>query len=153
MLVGARSNYAAGRDWPLLSFMARWKDENNTPVVGFIVQTIIALALIVFGAVEKDGFSTMVEFTSPVVWFFFMLSGIALFVLRRKDAAAPRPFRVPLYPLLPAIFVATCAYLFYSSVTYARSQNAGYVALSVMGAGVVVWLLVRFRSGNSSAST
>ena len=146
MLVGARSNYAVGKDWPLLSFMARWRDEKNTPVVGFVLQTVIALALIVFGALEKDGFSTMVEFTSPVFWFFFMLSGIALFVLRSRDPATPRPFRVPLYPFLPGIFVATCAYLFYSSVSYARSQNAGYVALVLMGAGVAVWLLLRSRT-------
>jgi basic amino acid/polyamine antiporter, APA family len=143
MLVGARSNYAAGSDWPRLAFIARWRDERNTPVAGFVIQTIIALALIAFGALEKDGFSTMVEFTSPVFWFFFMLSGIALFVLRRKDPTALRPFKAPLYPFLPAIFVATCAYLFYSSVTYARSQNAGYVALSLMAAGLVVWLIVR----------
>jgi basic amino acid/polyamine antiporter, APA family len=153
MLVGARSNYAAGKDWMLLSFMARWRDENNTPVVGFLLQTVIALALIVFGAFEKDGFSTMVEFTSPVFWFFFMLSGIALFVLRSRDTQTPRPFRVPLYPVVPAIFVVTCAYLFYSSVSYARSQNAGYVALVVMATGLVVWLIVRSRGEGAGAAT
>ena len=146
MLVGARSNYAAARDWPILGFMARWRDKDNVPFVGFVIQTVIALALVAFGALEKDGFSTMVEFTSPVFWFFFMLSGIALFVLRIKDPGALRPFRVPLYPVVPAIFVATCAYLFYSSVTYARSQNAGYVALVVMASGLAVWLFVRARS-------
>ena len=46
--------------------------------------------------------------------FFFMLSGIALLVLRRRDPQVVRPFRVPLYPVLPLIFVATCAYLLYS---------------------------------------
>jgi len=146
MLVGARSNYATGQDWPLLAFMARWRDKDNVPFVGFVIQTIIALALIAFGALEKDGFSTMVQFTAPVFWFFFMLSGVALFVLRRRDPGTFRPFRAPLYPIVPAIFVATCAYLFYSSVTYARSQNAGYVALIVMASGLVVWLIVRSKT-------
>ena len=101
MIVGARTNYAVARDWPVFAFMGSWQGERNTPAVGFIVQAAIALALIVFGAMEKDGFSTMVEFTAPVFWFFFMLSGIALFVLRRSEPADPRPFRVPLYPVLP----------------------------------------------------
>jgi amino acid transporter len=143
MLVGARTNYSVARDWSVFGFMGRWQGERNTPVAGFIVQGVIALALIFFGALEKDGFSTMVEFTAPVFWFFFMLSGIALFVLRRKDPAASRPFRVPLYPLVPLVFVLTCAYLLYSSIMHAQSQNAGWVALAVMASGVVVWAAIR----------
>jgi amino acid transporter len=143
MIVGARSNYAVARDWPIFSFMAQWHGDRNTPAIGFVVQGAIALCLIAFGALEHDGFSSMVEFTAPVFWFFFMLSGIALFILRRKNPGVARPFSVPLYPLLPLVFVLTCMYLLYSSVMYARSQHASYVALGVMLSGVVVWLLIR----------
>jgi len=143
MIVGARTNYSVANDWPIFAFMAGWRGERNLPVVGFIVQAVISLALVVFGAIEKDGFTTMVEFTAPVFWFFFMLSGASLFVLRRKDRAIARPFKVPLYPVLPAIFVATCAYLLYSSITYAQSQHAGYVAIAVVAVGAVVLLVMR----------
>jgi APA family basic amino acid/polyamine antiporter len=81
-----------------------------------------------------------------VFWFFFMLSGISLFVLRRKHPSMPRPFSVPLFPVLPAIFVCTCAYLLYSSVTYAQSQNAGYVAIAVVAIGAVVLLVIRLTA-------
>ncbi len=145
MLVGARTNYSVAHDWPVFRFMGGWRGERSAPVAGFLVQAAIALALIFFGALEKDGFSTMVEFTAPVFWFFFMLAGIAVFVLRRKDPNAHRPFRVPLYPILPGIFVITCAYLFYSSITYAQSQNAAWVALAVMASGVAVWLVIRVK--------
>lgn len=150
MIVGARSNYSVAQDWSALRFMGRWQGERHAPMVGFIVQAAIAFALIVFGALEKDGFSTMVEFTAPVFWFFFMLSGIALLVLRRRDPERPRPFRVPWYPLLPLVFVATCAYLLYSSITYAQSQNAGYVALVVMLSGALVLLALRVRNLKAS---
>jgi hypothetical protein len=43
------------------------------------------------------------------------------------------------------IFVATCAYLLYSSIMHAQSQNAAYVALGVMLSGAVVWGVVRRR--------
>lgn len=148
MIVGARSNYSVAQDWPVLRFMGKWQGQRHAPTVGFIVQAVIALALILFGALEKHGFSTMVEFTAPVFWFFFMLSGIALLVLRRRDPQRPRPFRVPLYPVLPLIFVVTCAYLLYSSITYAQSQNATYVALAVMISGGVVLLALRLRGLN-----
>lgn len=147
MIVGARTNYAVAHDWPVLAFMGQWRGDRNTPVTGFIVQAAIALALIVFGAFEKDGFATLVEFTAPVFWFFFMLSGIALFVLRRKEPATVRPFRVPLYPVLPLIFVATCAYLLYSSVRHAQSQHAAYIALGVMLSGAIVWAVLGKKGG------
>jgi len=151
MLVGARSNYSVAQDWKTLRFMGRWQGETQAPAVGFVVQAAIALGLVVFGALERDGFRTMVEFTAPVFWFFFMLSGIALLVLRWRDPERPRPFRVPLYPVLPLIFIAMCAYLLYSSIMYAQSKNAGYVALVVMISGAAVLLAMRLRDSRSRA--
>jgi basic amino acid/polyamine antiporter, APA family len=145
MLAGARSNYSVARDWPALAFMSRWQGKRGTPSMGFIVQAAIALTLIGFGALEKDGFSAMVEFTAPVFWLFFMLSGIALFVLRRREPTAPRPFRVPLYPVLPIAFVLSCAYVLYSSIMHAQSQRATYIAFAVMLSGAFTLLLIRRR--------
>ncbi|HKO66178.1 MAG TPA: amino acid permease [Burkholderiaceae bacterium] len=143
MIVGARTNYALGRDWAQLSFMSRWQGTRNVPLVAFLVQGVIALALVAFGALQKDGFSAMVEFTAPVFWFFFLLTGVALFVLRLREPLIARPFKVPLYPILPIVFIATCGYLFYSSVTYAQSKQAVNIALYVMLTGLVVWALLR----------
>jgi APA family basic amino acid/polyamine antiporter len=145
MIVGARLNFSLARDWPVFGFMGRWHAERSTPVTGFLVQGAITLALVFFGSLEKNGFSALVEFSAPVFWFFFMLSGVALFVLRQRDPGTPRPFRVPLYPVLPIIFVCTCAYLFYSSIRHAQSENASYIALAVMASGALVWGVIRRR--------
>jgi len=145
MIAGARSNYSVAHDWSALGFMGQWQGQRSTPAMGFIVQTGIALALIFFGALEKDGFSAMVEFTAPVFWLFFMLSGVALFILRRRDPAALRPFRVPLYPVLPIAFVLSCAYVLYSSIVHAQTEHATYVAFAVMLSGAFALLLLRRR--------
>jgi amino acid transporter len=145
MIAGARTNYSVAHDWAALGFMGRWQGRRSTPAMGFIVQAGIALALIAFGALEQDGFAAMVEFTAPVFWLFFMLSGIALFILRRRDPTIVRPFRVPLYPLLPIAFVLSCAYVFYSSVVHAQSQHATYVAFAVMVSGAFALLVIRKR--------
>jgi amino acid transporter len=146
MIVGARNNFALGKDWPILSFMSRWHGERNAPVVALLVQAGVALLLVALAAVEK-GVATMVEFTAPVFWGFLVLVGIGFFILRFRYAHVARPFKVPLYPILPIAFIATCGYLFYSSVTYAQSQNAVKWSFYVMGVGLVAWVIARLKKG------
>jgi amino acid transporter len=138
MIVGARSNYALGRDWPLLGFLGRWDEASGSPRTAMLVQGAIALALVVFGAFQNAGFKGLVEYSLPVFWGFFMLTGIALFILRVKEREAPRPFRVPGYPVVPGIFVLTCAYLLYSSLAYHRTH--ALVGLGVLAVGAAVML-------------
>lgn len=137
MIVGARTNYALGRDWRALRMLGNWHADRGSPVAAYCVQSGLSLILVVFGIWQTDGFEVMVEFTAPVFWFFLFLVGLSLFVLRVKDPATERPFKVPLYPLTPVLFCLTCAYLTYSSVTYAASKNAVHISLIVMGIGVV----------------
>lgn len=144
MIVGARTNYALGRDWPALRFMGNWHAERGSPVAAYLVQSILSLALVGLGVWQTDGFEVMVEFTAPVFWAFLFLVGISLFVMRVKDPKTERPFKVPLYPLTPIIFCLTCAYLTYSSVTYAISKGAVYISLLVMAVGVVALAITHF---------
>jgi amino acid transporter len=144
MIVGARTNYAMARDWPALRFMGGWHSARGTPIAAHLVQAAIALALVGFGALQHDGFEAMVEFTAPVFWSFLLLVGIALFVLRARDAQAERPFRVPLFPLTPVVFCLACAWLAYSSIAYAASRDAVHVSLIVMAIGGVALLVTRF---------
>lgn len=144
MIVGARTNYALGRDWPALRFMGNWHAERGSPVAAYWVQSILSLALVGLGVWQTDGFEVMVEFTAPVFWAFLFLVGISLFVMRAKDPQAERPFKVPLYPLTPILFCLTCGYLTYSSVTYAMSKGAVYISLLVMAVGVVALVITHF---------
>jgi len=137
MIVGSRTNYAVGRDWPLLSRLGRWDERRGTPVTALVWQTVAALVLVAVGAVAGGGFKSMVEFTAPVFWFFFLLSGISLFVLRVREPDVPRPFRVPLYPLLPIVFCLVCAYMLWASLSYVYSQELGGLNAAWIGVGVL----------------
>jgi amino acid transporter len=140
-LTAARTNYALGRDSPLFGAMGRWHPRTGSPVNALLVQGAVTLALVGLGALTRQGFQAMVEFTAPVFWLFFLLSGLSLFVLRRREPHAPRPFRVPLYPLTPAVFCATSAYLLYASLAY--TGVGALVGVAVLGAGGLALLLER----------
>ncbi len=143
MIVAARTNYAVGNDWPLLRFMSRWSADRSAPMAAFVVTGAISLGLVLMAAAHKSGIKFMVDFTAPVFWFFFMLTGIALFVLRFRYPHVMRPFKVPLFPILPMVFVGTCAFLLYRSLRFTLENQAIQIAFYVMGAGVVAWAVAR----------
>jgi len=147
IFTGARTNYALGRDVPVLGAIGRWDGARNTPRNGLLIQGAIALALVVFGA-ATNGLQTMVDYITPVFWLFFLLVGVSLFVLRAREPDAPRPFRVPLYPVTPALFCLLCVYMLWSSVSYLFQPwvTAGIgtiVGLSVLALGVPMLLVAR----------
>jgi len=144
IITGARSNYALGRDFPrVFGFMGIWNERRGVPAAGLLVQGVIALSLVVLAPLlfEEGGLEVMVAYTAPVFWFFFFLAGLSLIVLRLRDPAAERPFRVPLFPLTPLVFCAVCLYMLRSSVLYAG--NGSLVGVGVVAAGLPILLFVR----------
>ena len=158
MIVGARTGFAMGRDWRSLRKLGQWNDENSTPTVAMSIQCAAALLLVGVGTAFGGGFKAMVEFTAPVFWLFFLLSGVSLFVLRRREPDLPRPFRVPLYPLLPLLFCATCAWMLWSSLSYVYSQslgglNAAWIGVAVLASGSLLLLFLDREDGADAAKT
>ena len=145
IFVGARTNFAVGNDWKALSKLGQWQLDIGSPKQALLLQALISIGLIGLGTQEADGFSAMVEFTAPVFWGFLFLVGLSLLRLRQTDPNTTRPFKVPLYPLLPLIFCAVCAWLTYSSVTYAISQKAIHVSMWLIASGVLALLILRAR--------
>lgn len=166
MIVGARSNFAVASCWKALRPLSTWNQQVGTPIAALLLQSLIALALVVFGLLQHDGFEAMVEFTAPVFWSFLFLVGLSVFKLRRLDSPAepktsptrldpgvssqPNLYRLPLYPLTPAVFCAACAYLSYSSMTYAASKNAVHISFAVMGLGLVALFLIHLKERSTS---
>jgi len=141
IFTGVRVYHAVGRDVPALRRFGIWDPHGQKPTMALLTQGAIAMALVAFGAVSRDGFQAIVEYTAPVFWFFLFLVGVSLFRLRRLEPERERPFRVPLYPLTPAFFCATCAYLLYSSVAY--TGLGALLGVIVLVAGIPLLFLRR----------
>lgn len=141
IVVGARTTYAAAADWPVLARrLGHWNGERGIPVAGIVSQGVMGVLLIGFGTYARDGFATMIDYTSPVFWLFLTLSGFAVIALRRRRPDLPRPFRVPLYPLLPLLFCASCLFVLWSSLEYVRLGALVGVAMLASGVAVLLWL-------------
>jgi len=142
IFTGARVFYVMARDMTILRWVAIWDSRGKTPANGQVLQGAIALALIAMGAITRDGFKAMVDYTAPVFWAFMLLVGLSLFVLRWRYPERVLPYKVPLYPITPILFCLTCLYMFYASVVY--TGVAALIGLGVLVAGAPI-LLFRIR--------
>jgi len=154
LIVGARASFAAGRDWWPLRRLGNWDRERGTPGAALRAQCLMVLLLIATGSLAGDGFRAMVEFTAPVFWLFFLLSGLSLFVLRWREPTTARPFRVPWYPLTPALFCLACAGMLWASVLHVSRQTlagmpAAWVGGGLLLAGMALLMLVRRASSRA----
>ena len=143
VITGARAFHALGRDLPLLGFLARSNlaPDGAPPLAALAMQGAIALALVLFGALTRDGFQAMVDFTAPVFWSFLLLVSLSLFLFRWREPNYPRPFRVPLYPVVPALFSLACAGLLYASLAY--TGLGALVGVGIVLAGLPLLAFVR----------
>lgn len=137
---GARAFHALGEDVPVLSFLSRADLRIEAPVAALALQGALALLLILFGSLTRDGFQAMVDFTAPVFWGFLLLVSVSLFLFRRRESEGTRPFRVPLYPVTPALFTIACACLLYASLAYTGA--GALVGLGVVLAGLPLLLFI-----------
>lgn len=144
LFTGARTNYAFGRDFHFFRFLGDWHQKSNTPTNSLLVQSAIALCLIGIGTLTREGFATMVEYTAPVFWFFFFMTGLSLILLRLKEPDVSRPFRTPLYPAVPILFCGSSLYMLQASL--AHTGLGALVGVSVLLTGLpVFWVTSKYE--------
>ncbi|NEW89796.1 amino acid permease [Rhodopseudomonas sp. WA056] len=143
IFTGARVYFAIGADLPALRKLGAWDHDGNHPRRAILIQSAVALLLVAFGAMQRDGFQAIVEYTAPAFWLFMLLIGVSYFVLRRRDPQRPL-LTWPLYPAVPGLFCAASAYLLYASLMH--TGLGALVGIGVLLAGVPLIALAQRNS-------
>lgn len=106
-LTNARVPFAAARDGLLPAPIAAVHPRLRTPWVSLLVQGAMATSLLL----AISHFQELFSLTIFSVWIFYMIAVSTVFVFRRREPEAERPYRVGGYPVVPAIFIAAAATL------------------------------------------
>jgi len=100
VLSTARITYAFGDENKKLSFLAGIHPKFFTPYRALSANLILAILYVFTGTF--DSLTDMLIFVS---WFFYGMGAWGLFILRKKYKDIHRPFKTPLYPTIPLIFI------------------------------------------------
>ena len=104
IFVGPRVYYAMARDGMFFPEAARVHPTYRTPATAIVAQAVWTTLLIVTGSG-----SALTTYTGFSILLFNGVAVAALFILRRREPDAPRPYSTWGYPVLPGLFVAVCA--------------------------------------------
>ena len=143
IITGPRVYYAMAKDGLFPAIAGRVSSKGNIPVYAMIAQSACAIAIL-FG---MKHFRDLYQYASVGLSVFALLFIGAVYVLRWRQPDLERPFRVPGYPVVPAIFMVVI--LFMTVFAFKEWPKPSMYSLGSIFAGIPVyylWLFVRGRN-------
>ena len=145
VLTSPRVYYAMAKDGLFFKRLSEVHPRFGTPAFAVIASSGWSAVLAASGTFEQ--LLTYVVFTS---WIFYALAAACVFVYRKREPNAERPYRVVGYPFTPLIFLVTAGALVANAMV-AQPRRAA-IGLGIVLLGAPVYLIWR-RGTASSAST
>jgi amino acid transporter len=142
-LLGApRIFYAAAEDGLFFRTLGRVHPTYRTPYISILFSALLGIVFVLTGTFEQIADTFVLA-----IWPFYGLAVAGLYRLRRRTDLA-RPYRVPGYPVVPAIFVGACVYLVVSALIGDPLWTG--LTLGVVLAGIPVYYLAFGRRVRSA---
>src|SRR5207302_4946165 len=128
ILSAARVPYAAARDGLFFAGFGRLSPGTRVPVTSLVLLAVWGALLAASGTFDQ--LTNMAVMSYALFWIPVML---AVLVLRRKLATAPRPYRLPGYPLVPLIFLLVMVWIVVSALISNHKESIATVLLILLG--------------------
>jgi APA family basic amino acid/polyamine antiporter len=147
VLAGPRVYFAMARDGLFAARAGTIHPRFRAPSRAIVAQAIWSGVLVLSGSLSQ-----LVTYTGFAIVLFSAIAVTSLFVLRRREPNAVRPFRAWGYPWAPALFVVASALILLNEVW--RNPRPSAAGLAIIGAGVPLYLVMtrgsRFRAAPDS---
>jgi APA family basic amino acid/polyamine antiporter len=136
---GPRVYYAMAKDGLIPSTFCKTGGARSTPINATLLQSSWASVLIVSGSFEQ-----LVIYSGTVLTIFSGLAVGAVFVLRHREPDLPRPYRTPLYPVVPAFFLLA-SIVIVGNAFYERPVEGALGMMTVLAGAPLYMLWRRYR--------
>jgi APA family basic amino acid/polyamine antiporter len=143
ILTRARVSYAAARDGLFFAHFGRLSAHARVPVTSLVLSCLWGAVLALSGTFEQ--LTNMAVMSYALFWIPVLL---AVIVLRRRLPQAPRPFRVPGYPLVPLLVALLMAWIVVSALIVNTRESLATIVLILLG--LPLYPLLRRRRRHSA---
>jgi APA family basic amino acid/polyamine antiporter len=135
MLTAPRVYYAMARDGVFFNRLAEIHPRYGTPAFAVIALASWAAILAATGTFEQ-----LLTYVIFIGWIFYALAAASLFVYRKRDPEAKRPYRVPGYPVTPSLFILAAAALVLNTIVAQPARAALGIGIVLLGApAYLIW--------------
>lgn len=145
ILAGARAYYAMAQDG-LFFRRVRELNKNHVPAWGLVIQGIWAGVLVLPRVVKADGsygnlYGNLLDWVISAALIFYILTIAGIFLLRRKQPNAERPYRAWGYPIVPALYIIGASVILI--VLFIYQPATSWPGLIIVLTGVPIYFLWR----------
>jgi APA family basic amino acid/polyamine antiporter len=120
-------------------------NRTNVPGNSLLWQGIWASVLVLSGTFDQ--LTDMIIFA---VFIFYGATSLGVFILRRKMPDAYRPYKVWGYPVVPAVFIIFCMFLFFNTII-TRPREAA-IGMILILSGIPVYLFLKWKYSKQNES-
>jgi APA family basic amino acid/polyamine antiporter len=136
ILAGARVYYAMAKDRLFFQKAGVLNPTTDVPTFGLIIQGVWSALLAMSGT-----YSDLLEYVVFAALLFYVATVAAVMVLRKTRPDAERPYKIPLYPILPILYLITSVAIMGGQV-YAKWENSGKGLLIILS-GLPIYFIWR----------
>jgi APA family basic amino acid/polyamine antiporter len=144
IMIGPRVYYAMAKDRMLFQSLGTVSERFQTPAFAITLQVVLSVFYVFIG-----NSTLLMEYMGFALGIFPVLTVAGLIYLRRKHPEIPRPFKVPLYPLVPIVFIAFSVFMLVAG--FMAWTKTSRFALLVVLAGIPVFYLWRWYNARRYA--
>ncbi|HEX6133853.1 MAG TPA: amino acid permease [Longimicrobiales bacterium] len=143
-----RIYFAMARDGVFFDSVARVHPRWKTPATAILLQGVVASLLALTGT-----FQQIITYTAFPNYLFLSLAVAGLVVLRVREPDLPRPFRVPLYPVTPGVFLIVFGWYLVNSLMHAFRDTMVGIVLTLAGLPLYLYWSRRNRRRAEAVGT
>jgi basic amino acid/polyamine antiporter, APA family len=143
-LTAPRIYYAMANDGVFFKKVAEVHPRFQTPMFAILSQSVWAIVLLLFwGTYEK-----LISYVVFTDWIFFALAAYSVFVLRRKQPLASRPYRTLGYPITPIIFITIAVWFVVTTLVERPAES--WAGLAFLALGIPVYYYWKRKNSTTS---
>lgn len=149
----SRQSFSLGRAGYLPKILGHVHHTRRTPDVSIFFWSLVVAGFVVWGYFNEAAVLVAVLTCNLTALIWYVLAMVCLFILRKRDPHMARPYKVPLYPVLPALVLLMSLFAagIYAWYYQAEKPIVLWLALIMYGVGAVYYFAIARRRLVSAA--